>query len=122
MEFLNEKAGTFRAPGGGLNALAGIVPSLDSVVEKLRTNPGDKAYDELYKMATKAKEAYADYYAKVAKKLQENKGYAEKEFNRLSNMINKGGLAPEKLDDLVSRSNILRKFMPEEDTEEKSEL
>lgn len=73
-------------------------------------------------MAGKAKATYADYYAKVAKKLQENKGYAEKEYNRLSNMISKGGLAPEKLDDLVSRSNILKKFVGEEDNEEKSEL
>ena len=43
-------------------------------------------------------------------KLAENKGYVEKESKRLSGLIKKGGLAPEKLDDLVKRSNILNKF------------
>jgi protein disulfide-isomerase A6 len=49
----------------------------------------------------------------------QNKEYAEKEFKRLQGLITKGNLAPEKLDDLTSRSNILRKFLG---IEEKSEL
>ena len=46
-----------------------------------------------------------------------NQGYAEKEFKRLQGLISKGNLAPEKLDDLVSRSNILRKFLGTEKSE-----
>lgn len=57
----------------------------------------------------------ADYYVKVAEKMSENKGYVEKELTRLQNMLAKGGLAPEKKDDLTSRSNILRKFMAKKD-------
>lgn len=118
--FLNEKAGTHRTPGGLLDTVAGVIPSLDSVVEKIRTNGGDKAYAELEKQAGKAQEKYAEYYAKVGKKLQENKEYVEKELTRLTNMISKGNLAPEKMDDLVSRSNILRRFKGEVETTEEA--
>lgn len=116
--FMNEKAGTHRAPGGLLDAAAGIVPSLDSIVEKISANGGDKAYAELYKQAGKAKEKYAEYYSKVGKKMQENADYVQKELTRLTNMISKGNLAPEKMDDLISRSNILRKFKGEEEAKE----
>lgn len=119
VEFMNGKAGTFRAPGGSLNALAGIIPSLDSAVANLQTG-GDKAYQELYKQAGKAKEQYAEYYTKVAKKLHENAGYVSKELTRLQNMLAKGNLAPEKKDDLITRSNILKVFKGED--KEKSEL
>ncbi|USW50392.1 Putative endoplasmic reticulum resident protein [Septoria linicola] len=110
VKFINEKAGTFRAPGGSLNALAGILPSLDATVATLQSG-GDKAYAELIKQAGKLQGKYAEYYAKVAKKVQGNKEYAEKESTRLTNLITKGGLAPEKLDDLTSRKNILSVFL-----------
>lgn len=119
VDFMNEKAGTFRAPGGSLNALAGVIPTLDSAIANLQTG-GDKAYQELYKQAGKAKDKYAEYYTKVGKKLQENAGYVNKELTRLQNMLAKGNLAPEKKDDLISRSNILRAFKGDET--EKSEL
>jgi len=121
VSFMNEKAGTFRAPGGSLNALAGVIPSLDTAVANLKSG-GDKAYKELEKQAGKAKDAYAEYYGKVAGKLQENKGYVEKELARLQGLLAKGNLAPEKVDDLTSRSNILRKFKGEDVVDEKSEL
>jgi protein disulfide-isomerase A6 len=66
------------------------------------------------------KDKYAQYYVKVFEKISANKGYAEKELKRLEGLIGKGNLAPEKLDDLISRSNILRKFVGQD--EEKSEL
>ncbi|PPJ58388.1 hypothetical protein CBER1_08076 [Cercospora berteroae] len=110
VSFLNEKAGTFRAPGGALNALAGVIPSLESTVASLQSG-GEAAYNELVKQAGKLQGKYAEYYAKVAKKLQENTEYAQKESTRLTNLITKGGLAPEKLDDLTSRKNILSVFL-----------
>jgi protein disulfide-isomerase A6 len=65
------------------------------------------------------KEKYAEYYVKVFQKIDANKGYAEKELKRLEGLLKKGSLAPEKIDDLTSRSNILRRFLGRE---EKSEL
>lgn len=120
--FMNEKAGTYRSAGGLLNAAAGVIPSLESAVESLRTG-GDKAYTEFYKQAGKAQEKYAEYYAKVGKKVQENADYVNKELTRLQSLIAKGNLAPEKLDDLISRSNILKVFKGEDkEAEAKEEL
>lgn len=60
---------------------------------------------------------YAQYYVKVAEKLSQNREYASKELERLSKIIQKGGSAPEKVDDLVSRSNILRQFLGDKQAE-----
>ena len=111
--FLNEKAGTHRSVGGILDAAAGLIPDLDTLVKNLKTG-GEKAYKELEKQAAKAQGKYAEYYGKVAKKAEDNAAYVQKELTRLQNLISKGNLAPEKLDDLISRSNILRQFSSEE--------
>lgn len=107
--FLNDKAGTQRTVGGGLSALAGTIPSLDEIVRSLRSG-GEKAQAELEKAAAAAKDSYADYYSKVAKKSEENAGYVEKELTRLQNLLKKGGLTADKMDDLMKRSNILNVF------------
>ena len=110
--FMNEKAGTHRVVGGGLDAKAGTIAALDTIVGKI-TGGGDLA--SLSKEATKAaqglKDKYAEYYVKVLEKLGKNQNYAEKELARLEGLIKKGGLAPAKLDDLTSRSNVLRSFL-----------
>lgn len=109
--FLNTKLGTHRAVGGGLDAKAGTIASLDAIVDKFIAG-GNLA--SISKEATEAakglKDQYSQYYIKVLEKLTKSQGYADKELARLENLVKKGGLAPEKLDDLVSRSNILRKF------------
>ncbi|KAI4261954.1 MAG: hypothetical protein L6R42_002863 [Xanthoria sp. 1 TBL-2021] len=111
LEFMNLKAGTHRTVGGGLDAKAGVIISLDAIVGKL-SDGGNLASvsQEVVKAAKDLKDKYADYYVKVLGKLSTSQGYAEKELGRLEGLIKKGGLAPEKLDDLVSRSNILRTF------------
>ncbi|KAL8706863.1 MAG: hypothetical protein Q9201_000132 [Fulgogasparrea decipioides] len=113
LEFMNKKAGTHRAVGGGLDAKAGLISSLDAIVQKL-TAGGSLASisEEASKAAHGLKDKYADYYLKVFGKLGKSEGYAQKELARLEGLIKKGGLAPEKVDDLVSRSNILRTFTP----------
>ena len=118
VEFMNEKAGTYRMVGGGLNTKAGTVDALDSVISSL-TGEGSAAIAKKIKEAAQGlKGKYAEYYVKVSNKLSGNKGYVDKELSRLEGMIKKGGLAPEKLDDLTSRSNILRKFKGEPIKEE----
>jgi protein disulfide-isomerase A6 len=118
VEFLNANAGTHRAVGGGLDATGGTIEAFNTIVEKFNGAYGDGA-EEALKLAGTLKDKYAQYYAKVFAKIGANKEYAEKEFKRLQGLIGKGNLAPEKLDDLTSRSNILRKFLG---LEEKSEL
>lgn len=112
ISFMNGKANTHRTSGGGLDTIAGTIPSLDEIVATLKTG-GAKAYSDFEKAVTGVSDKYAEYYAKVAKKTDENQQYVEKELARLQGLIKKGGLAPEKMDDLTSRSNILQKFKGE---------
>ena len=119
VEFMNEKAGTHRVVGGGLNVKAGTIDALDGIVGTMTGSNIADIQEQLTKAGADVKDKYAQYYVKVANKLKDNKGYVEKELSRLEGLIKKGGLAPEKIDDLTSRSNILRKFKGEEPIPEK---
>ena len=111
VSFLNENAGTHRAVGGGLDAKAGTIEALDSIVAKFTAGATLATIsEEAVKAATGLKDKYAQYYIKVFGKLSSNEGYVEMELTRLEGLLKKGGLAPEKLDDLMSRTNILHKF------------
>lgn len=115
IEFLNEKTGSNRAVGGKLNQKAGTIATLDKLVaEYVPTHKFDKLAAEVKKAAKGLQDKYAQYYVKVAEKLSQNEEYATKEWNRLLKVLGKGGSAPEKVDELVSRSNILRVFAGED--------
>ncbi|MCJ1298694.1 hypothetical protein MMC08_001484 [Hypocenomyce scalaris] len=117
--FLNENAGTHRAVGGGLDAKAGTIESLDSLVAKYTAGATLATIsEEAIKAATGLKDKYAQYYVKVFDKLSGNQGYVEKELTRLEGLLKKGGLAPEKLDDLMSRTNILHRFSSKGDVKD----
>lgn len=119
VEFLNGKAGTHRNVGGGLDDKAGTIASLDEIIVKLASGGDVKTIsEELTRAATGIKDKYAEYYVKVLVKLVKSRDYAEKELKRLEGLIKKGGLAQQKLDDLISRSNILRKFSKQESAKE----
>ncbi|KAF2673817.1 disulfide isomerase [Microthyrium microscopicum] len=124
IEFVNKEAGTFRAPGGGLNILAGTISTIDSAIQKI-LDAGSSTYDDVVAAAKSEKGKYAEYYVKVANKVGENSAYVEKELARLTGIIKKGKTAPEKLDDFTSRINILQKFKGTKlggASDEKSEL
>lgn len=115
--FLNKKAGTHRAEGGGLDATAGLVDALNVVVDKYTGGQAvlADAAKEIGKEAAGLKEGaqakYAEYYVKVFDKLSKNDDYASKELARLDGILKKGGLAPSKLDEFTTKSNILRRFV-----------
>lgn len=109
ISFMNEQAGTHRVAGGGLDATAGTVAALDTIVGQLKTG-GASVQDQLIAAAGSLTDKYASYYTKVAAKIAANSGYVDKELNRIAGILKKGGLAPEKVDDLTSRSNILKIF------------
>jgi protein disulfide-isomerase A6 len=116
VEFINSKAGTHRAVGGGLTATAGTIEALDSLVQKFT---GGASIAEVAAEATaaaaglkdNAQYKYAEYYVKVFDKLSKSDNYAAKELARLEGIIKKGGLAPAKLDEFTTKSNILRRFI-----------
>lgn len=115
INWINEKAGTHRLPGGSLDSSAGTVAMLDEIVAKL--TGGASLADttaEAKKAATKISEdaqyKYAEYYIRVFDKLSKSDDYVAKELARLDGILTKGGLAPSKRDELHSKTNILRKF------------
>ena len=115
LSFMNDKAGVHRTIGGKLNEIAGTIPSMDTIISRLTGGESIGSLSEQITNTAKAsKDKYAEYYVKVSDKLSKNAGYAEKELARLQGLIKKGGLAPEKMDDLTSRSNILRRFKGQE--------
>ncbi|KAH7419275.1 thioredoxin-like protein [Cadophora sp. MPI-SDFR-AT-0126] len=125
VEFMNSKAGTHRAPGGGLDAVAGTIEALDTLVAKFTSGSSiaevaSEATKAAADLKSQAQYKYAEYYVKVFDKLSKNDNYAAKELARLDGILKKGGLAPAKLDEFTSKTNILRKFI--EKVAGKSEL
>ncbi|KAH8803177.1 thioredoxin-like protein [Xylogone sp. PMI_703] len=116
VEYINGKAGTHRTPGGGLDSTAGTIEALDALVKKFTSGTSiSEVAAEATKTAGDIKEAaekkYAEYYVRVFEKLSKSDNYAAKELARLDSIIKKGGLAPAKLDEFTSKTNILRKFL-----------
>ena len=118
LSYVNEKTGTHRVAGGGLDATAGTVEALDGIVAKLSGSNLATVTADARKVAKGLKDKYAEYYVKVLDKIAANKAYVEKETGRLENMLKKGGLARAKEDDLTSRLNVLKRFTPGEEGEE----
>lgn len=115
VDFVNSKAGTFRVAGGGLNAKAGTVEAIDAILAKYVSAGGIKDAEavtkELKKAAVDVKDKSVEYYMKALAKITGNPEYALKEQTRLAGLLKRGGLAPEKIDEMTKRSNILAKFL-----------
>jgi protein disulfide-isomerase A6 len=117
VEFLNEHASTNRVVGGGLNAKAGTIEVLDTIVANINAGETLSTVTQKIQKATKSiTDKYAQYYVKVIERLTKSEGYVQKELTRLESILKKGGLAAEKVDDLTIRANILRKFVREEES------
>lgn len=123
VEFVNSKAGTFRVAGGGLSTAAGTIEVFDDIIAQyVGKADWEKASADAQKIAADATGAMKEYYLKALAKITGNPEYAMKEQTRLAGILKKGGLAPEKIDDLQRRSNVLAKFLVKDDDEAKSEL
>ncbi|KAF8233197.1 disulfide isomerase [Tricholoma matsutake] len=114
VSFLNEKCGTHRAVGGGLNDKAGRLAEFDSLAHQFFIATAD-ARDSLYKQATvlaaSAGTASRHYLRVMEKLVNGTEGYVEKETKRLASILKKRDLTPSKIDDLKIRVNILRAFV-----------
>ncbi|KAI0124308.1 thioredoxin-like protein [Xylariales sp. AK1849] len=115
--FINEKTGTHRVAGGGLDAKAGTIDALNHIA--LKFSAGGEALSDLAAEAKKAAEGFgqdaqykfAEYYIRVFDKLSKSDNYVAKELARLDGILKRGGLAPAKVDELTSKTNILRQFI-----------
>jgi len=116
--YLNEKCGTYRAVGGGVNDQAGRHAELDTLAQKFYTasaSARESLYSEALEIAKTAGSA-AKHYIRVMEKLTNGStGYIEKEFKRLEGLISEGNLAPSKVDELKTKFNILKSFVAEKE-------
>ncbi len=116
LTFINEKASTHRVAGGGLDEKAGTIEVLDSIVAKFTGGTSltvalAEAKKEVKSLKEQAQQKYAEYYIRVFDKLSKNDNFASKELARLDGILKKGGLAPAKLDELTTKTNILKRFV-----------
>lgn len=115
VEYVNSKAGTARVIGGGLSLGAGTIEVFDSILAKYAGAGGQQSWEaaakEVQKAAQGVEGVMKEYYLKALAKVTGNAEYAMKEQSRLAGILKKGGLAPEKIDDLQRRSNVLARFL-----------
>lgn len=123
VNFLNEKCGTNRAVGGGLNDQAGRLAELDAIAQKFLTAVGtarDVAYKE-GKALSEGLGSAAHYYVRVMERIvKDSEAYIDKESKRLASILNKRTLASAKLDEIKIKLNILNAFVSQrlDDAEE----
>jgi len=120
VSFLNEKCGTHRAVGGGLNDKAGRLAEFDELAHQFFVATAD-ARDALYKQATAlaaSAGAASKHYLRVMEKVVNGtEGYVEKETKRLATILKKRDLSPSKIDEIKTKINILRAFVEKEGNE-----
>jgi len=116
INFLNEKCGTHRVSGGGIDANSGLVPEYNALAEKFVKDSEERSttLESLEKAVASAGDGGASgaYYVKVMKKmLEKGDGYVSSEIARLEKMIASGKMTGEKRDNMYRRKNILRVFL-----------
>lgn len=126
VEFLNEHCGTRRAVGGGLNDLAGrLEGQWDEWASDLMNFVGSAEEESKYMLneiiglmkkgleeVKKEEEFAAKWYLRASEKLANGShAWLEKETKRLNSILAKKSLAPEKLDEVKIKANILAAFV-----------
>lgn len=113
VSFLNERCGTHRAVGGGLNDEAGRLSELDSVAQKFLAATADTRgaiYHEA-KVLSESLGAPSNHYLRVMEKIIGSEAYIEKESKRLASILSKRTMAPAKLDEIKTKANVLKAFV-----------
>ncbi|EPQ54104.1 protein disulfide isomerase [Gloeophyllum trabeum ATCC 11539] len=116
VEYLNQKCGTHRTPGGLLSEMAGRLPELDTIASKFVIATGD-ARDSLFKealsLATQAGATGKHYLRVMEKVVNGTEDYVERESKRLASILKKRTLSPQKLDEIRVKANVLAAFAAE---------
>jgi protein disulfide-isomerase A6 len=114
IDFLNEKCGTNRVAGGGINDQAGRVDEFDALAEKFMSDVA--ARESIQSEMVSAVEGNpeekkaGDYYVKVMKKITDKgDGYVQTEIDRLGKILS-GKMTADKRDQMFKRKNILGVF------------
>ncbi|EJD06698.1 protein disulfide isomerase [Fomitiporia mediterranea MF3/22] len=124
VDFLNEKCGTHRAVGGGLNDEAGRIPEFDALAAKFFAAVSDvrsSILDEATALAKGAGAAAQHYLKVMSKVVNGSEEYLQKESARLASILAKRTLNEKKLDEIKIKANILKSFAAEKAEEVKDE-
>jgi len=116
VQFLNEKCGTHRAVGGGLNNQAGRLPEFDALASKFFSATGaarDAVYKEASALAAQVGPAASHYLRVMEKVVNGTEDYLTKESKRLASILQKRALSSAKLDEIKTKANILAAFAVE---------
>ncbi|KWU45274.1 thioredoxin-domain-containing protein, partial [Rhodotorula sp. JG-1b] len=118
LEFLNEKCGTHKLPGGLLSDLAGRIPSLDSLASLYLVPTATRpdllsSASALASSLASSSSPLAGYYVKIMTKLdslpnvEEAKAWIERERARLAKLAaKKGSVTAQKIDEARMKSNV----------------
>lgn len=113
VDFINDRAGTFRTESGGLTENACRVPALDEIISsaaELTSEVVAKLAEVAATLSGPSKE-WAQMYLSTAKKVVEKgEAYVEKESNRLSGMIRSASVGVDKKTGFMQRLNVLKAF------------
>ncbi|KAK9321391.1 thioredoxin-like protein [Lipomyces orientalis] len=111
VKYINAHAGTHRTADGGLDSGAGLDSDFAAVIAKLRSVSDEHVTSiiaEANEVASKSIAPFSKYYAKVVQKVaSKGSSYLKNEINRIDNIIHKGTMVREKLDQFQIRKNIL---------------
>ncbi|KAI0783773.1 protein disulfide isomerase [Abortiporus biennis] len=113
VEFLNEKCGTHRTPGGLLDSKAGRLPELDALAAKFfdaTASARDSILKEASTIAATVGPAAKHYLRVMEKVVNGSDEYLEKESKRLASILQKRTLQSSKLDEIKIKANILDAF------------
>ncbi|TFY67764.1 hypothetical protein EVG20_g3826 [Dentipellis fragilis] len=116
VKFLNDRCGTQRAVGGGLNDKAGRTEELDDLANRFFVSSGaarDAVFAEAKELAVSVGPLAKHYVRVMEKVVNGTEDYVEKESKRLASIIKKRTLSPAKLDEIKVKANVLAAFTAE---------
>ncbi|KXJ23781.1 protein disulfide-isomerase like 2-1 [Exaiptasia diaphana] len=113
INFMNEKCGTKRTPGGGLNDEAGRIEAFDEFAKNFmaQKDKRESIYEEAKGLVDKQEDQkMAKYYVKVMEKVTKvGDEFITKETSRMERLLG-GQISSAKKDEFTKRTNILGQF------------
>ncbi|KAK3750483.1 hypothetical protein QZH41_018126, partial [Actinostola sp. cb2023] len=113
INFMNEKCGTKRRRGGGLNAEAGRIEAFDEFAKNFMSQKDkrDSIYEEAKALVDKQyDQKMAKYYVKVMEKVMKvGDEFITKETSRMERLLG-GQISAMKVDEFTKRTNVLVQF------------
>jgi len=115
INFLNERCGTNRVAGGGINEEAGRFEAFDKIAEQFMKDVDSRAsgiadIEKALETDQPDHKKAGQYYVKVMKKIEDKgEGYIQTEITRLENILS-GHMTADKRDQMFKRKNILNVF------------